>query len=69
MTSFIQLIDQFAWTKNYTVGMLIKDGLWSFPEQLQLSHGEVCRRINEVPILDCDDDEMLWQGSTDGVIL
>lgn len=66
--SMLDIPKALQYTKNFTVGDIIQDGTWFIPQQLRKQYGEICHKILQVQIVDQDDDELIWMGSTNGKI-
>lgn len=39
---------------------------WAIPQLLTDNYGEICQQIMEILIADQEDDELVWQGPTNG---
>lgn len=60
--------DEIKFSEQYTVAQIIHDGAWSIPTSLKLLFPVVVNEIIEVQISRTEDDELEWDGSTNGEI-
>lgn len=56
------------YTEEFTISAIIKDDLWSVPPGLMEEHSDIWQQIIEVPIAEHDEEELVWQGSSNGEI-
>lgn len=55
-------------TKDFTVGTLIQDGKWVNLEAVAQNYPHIYHEICQIDIAEQDEDEVVWQGSSNGVI-
>lgn len=68
LDSFMQRPPELEYTSNFKVSDFILDKVWSIPLLFQNLFPVVTEEIIETPIADGEEDELVWDGASNGVL-